>query len=378
MADDLFSGIKIDLNSSATDNLFRGVAAYAVPQADMIFRGMLVSVAPSDGDTFVGMRVTDSVPPVGLFGGMQTKGAYGGGAGKWAERTMVVGGLTRTFLTYRPQGLSATGVNDAVFLFHGGQGEAARIAAQTLMAYTADSYGFVLVVPSSEGATWNDGRSSTSGGPDDVAFVLALKALLVSEGLLASARCFAAGMSNGGMMTIRLAVDAPSAFLAFCAVVANLPSDYVTQATASAKVKIYFIHGTLDPLMPFDGGVIPGGAGDSVLSSALTAARFRLKLTSPTLVQTDFDNVSGDGTAIQRRVWTDSGDGTVVQYDIVANGTHRWPGVKYDGPLPGITTFELSNADIMAFFGLSAFTSFLTTDDLQILTTDAGESITAG
>jgi polyhydroxybutyrate depolymerase len=106
-----------------------------------------------------------------------------------------------------------------VFNFHGGGSDAQAQKAYSQMDATADRHGFVVVypqgVPPAPGQqrlrTWNVGECC---GPakrtnvDDVGFTLAVLDDLAARTTVDKRRVYATGISNGGMMAYRLAVDA--------------------------------------------------------------------------------------------------------------------------------------------------------------------------
>ena len=151
-------------------------------------------------------------------------------------QTLDWNGLERVYGVYVP----AAAVDPAplVFLLHGGGGSASKTWDQEhgrSWKSLADEHGFVLVLP--EGLSdpddlaahrWNDCRTGLDSAviattEDDVGFVVQLIAEISETTSIDSARIYATGASNGGMMTYRLAVEAGEQFAAAAAIIANLP-----------------------------------------------------------------------------------------------------------------------------------------------------------
>ena len=71
----------------------------------------------------------------------------------------------------------------------------------------ADRHGFIAVYPDSRRGHWDDGRETVTDPTDDVAFIGALLDALAAEYAVDARRIYAAGISNGGMMSMRLACE---------------------------------------------------------------------------------------------------------------------------------------------------------------------------
>ncbi len=91
---------------------------------------------------------------------------------------------------------------------HGLDGEAGAFARGTGLAAAAADAGVALVVPHASGRAWNDGRLGPDG-PDDAAFVRAVVAELVAEGVVHPGRVVVSGFSNGAGMAMVLAAQHP-------------------------------------------------------------------------------------------------------------------------------------------------------------------------
>ncbi len=119
--------------------------------------------------------------------------------------------------------------------------------------------------PGRRGKTgWNDCRLDAEGNPDldDIAFMRQL-IQFAAESLNADpSRVYVTGMSNGGHMAMRVGMEMSAEVAAVAPVVALLPSDGGGCAAPSRPVPILMMHGTEDPLAPFDGGSMANGRGE--------------------------------------------------------------------------------------------------------------------
>lgn len=181
-------------------------------------------------------------------------------SGKLVKGSMAFDGLRRTYLTYVPKGLRPGA--PLVVVMHGSGEGAAEIRVGTGYGFErlADEHGFALVYPNAYTFDWNDcskvGDFSVNGrGVDDVGFLGALVAKLVPEINVDRRRVFAVGVSSGGSMSIRLALEAPSWFRAVAAVSANVPTPDNFKCTPRGPgTSVMVMNGTKDPLVPFEGG----------------------------------------------------------------------------------------------------------------------------
>jgi polyhydroxybutyrate depolymerase len=124
---------------------------------------------------------------------------------------LTTGGRTRTAILISPPP-RANELLPLVVALHGGGGSGEKMEASTGFGELAASGRFAVVFPDGIDHNWNDGRAdavSTAAREniDDVGFITDLVRNVSSSMKIDSTRVFATGMSNGAMMTIRLACD---------------------------------------------------------------------------------------------------------------------------------------------------------------------------
>lgn len=191
---------------------------------------------------------------------------------------------------------------------------------------------------------WNDGRLGTDIWPmpdhadiDDVGY-LAEVMDIAQRDFAVGQRIYVMGISNGGMMALRLAGDSRTRgrIRAMATVVAQLPLDRAAQPLAALPSLL--INATRDPLIPFRGGEIltqletAGGAAlgapiyggevisfRSTLRRVLTANGCSLDKQSRWLA-----DGQDDGTRVLATRYC--GTSAKVQTVVVAGGGHRWQG----------------------------------------------------
>lgn len=169
-------------------------------------------------------------------------------------------GQTRTYRVHIPPTYDGTTLVPLVVVLHGGGGNAAAVEKQTGMSAKADQAGFIAVYPNGTGPledrrltwnTWNCCGYAAQHNVDDVVFIRALVGQLARDERIDPARIFATGISNGGMMSYRLACEAADLFAAVAPVSGALNTD---TCTPGQPVSVIALHGTADENVPYDSG----------------------------------------------------------------------------------------------------------------------------
>lgn len=228
-----------------------------------------------------------------------------------------------------------------VFLLHGNTGSADQIlglngtkAPFKFWIDIAERENLILVVPDgavgSEGHQgWNDCRSDAPTNPttNDVLFLGTLLDTVSAEYTNQGARAFFVGISNGGLMSQRLADEIPDKLQALAVVVASRPLN--TQCVdSSVPISILFMNGTDDPILPYEGGHIKPQRGE-LFSTPDTVAYWVNRNQANTVVGVtgieDLD--SGDNSTIRVFNYLDGIDGTRVRHYEVVGGGHTEPSI---------------------------------------------------
>ncbi|RIX30457.1 alpha/beta hydrolase family esterase [Amnibacterium setariae] len=212
-----------------------------------------------------------------------------------SRETVVVGDRRRTLLRVRPSapspaaplllGLHGTGQTGAAFRRFGGR---------TLDAL-AERTGADLVLLDGHRRAWNDARRRRTSAAqrqdvDDVGFVRQVARA-------AGRPVLAIGYSNGGQLLHRVLREEHGLLAGAVLVAAGLPvdEDFTLVGVEPDRVPMLLLHGTADPIVPFDGGTtrVLGRSKGVVRSAAATAAAYAPE---------DPPAVTHDG-AIERRDW---------------------------------------------------------------------------
>ena len=237
------------------------------------------------------------------------------------------GNERRTYWTYLPAGISANAAVPLVFVLHGSAGSGEDMIAITQHGFEriADKEKFVVVYPDALERRWNE----QDGTADDVGFLLAIADKLAAESLIDKKRIFIAGISNGGMMAQRLACEHADRIAGLVTVAGTLPEKLAGVCKPARPVPVLVIHGTDDPIVPWNGGPVAGFAEFGIVLSgpetvAIWTANNRCRGAAVTTTLADRD--PQDGTRIRMERYADCAVGGSVSLIVVEGGGHTWPG----------------------------------------------------
>jgi polyhydroxybutyrate depolymerase len=231
-----------------------------------------------------------------------------------------------------------------VILLHGHGGSAAQLLGRRQGAAPlsrwldiADRDGVLLAAPDgaqgSDGKQgWNDCRADADSNPrtDDVALVRDIIERAVGEYRADPARIYVMGMSNGAMMTFRVATELPGKLAAVAAVSGSMAAH--SQCVAPGQpVSLLVIAGDADPLVPFGGGEVrlfSSRSRGTVLGveKAVEFWRALAQLPVRPAVVTTFPHEAQSGdTSARRTKWGADPKALQVELVVIHNGGHVEP-----------------------------------------------------
>ena len=250
-----------------------------------------------------------------------------------------VDGLERYYKVYLPAAYNNKSAYPVVFILHGGGGKAAGMIKFTKGRFNAlaDRDGFIAVYPNGYEKGWNDGDRDTLAlarrlNIDDVGFFDAMLADLDKKLSIDRGHIFACGISNGGFMVQRLALERSSVFKAIGVVAANMSEDQ-QKTRPEHPVSVIFICGTADPLVPYRGGpvMVLNQKRGEVLSVDESVNFWKNQNGCKELEeQIEFPDLNkADRCTAQKTVWQNPHDPGLQLVNIrVENGGHTWPGTR--------------------------------------------------
>jgi polyhydroxybutyrate depolymerase len=138
-----------------------------------------------------------------------------------------------------------------------------------------------------------------------------------------------AGMSNGGLMTLRMLCRQSQEFYSYSAVAASLGESISKKCTTKAPFRLLLISGDKDPLMPYAGGQVTGPFGFtkrgkvSGIDQTMLFFRSKLNCDEPEKNSTlDIDSKDGLTTELKEYVCEKK---SRIKLMRVRGGGHTWP-----------------------------------------------------
>ncbi|GMW03573.1 MAG: esterase [Candidatus Hydrogenedentota bacterium] len=259
---------------------------------------------------------------------------------------MIHEGLIRSYRLYLPYALKSEDTVPLLIGLHGSSNTSVQFASETGFDMIADANHFIFACPDAIEGNWGDGRHDPAVpsqylGIDDVDFIRALVEKLIDTYPIDPTRVYITGISNGGMMALRLACEASDVFAAAAPVMGNMPMDLIPQCKPAHPMPIQFINGMSDPIVPYAGGYIYllgvyRGRVESVDKSvAFWAQHNACDAALPDVWLPDVD--ANDGTQIWKREYLHGTDGAEVVLYAIHGGGHDWPS-HFNSPIRELFT----------------------------------------
>jgi polyhydroxybutyrate depolymerase len=227
---------------------------------------------------------------------------------------LVHDGVRRSYRLAVPADYDGRFSYPVVFDFHGFKADAALEDQRSRLSATGSGRGFVVVTPDALGTPRRWNTVNEPGKADDVGFVGALLTDLASRLCVDGRRVYATGHSNGAEFAAALVCRS-----ARFAAVAMVSSTFEARCPAGRAPATMAVHGTADPSVPYDGGLVAGS------STRVRAA--------PDVIRGYAERYGCDSTPlitrpaadVVARRYVDCAGGGEVLLDTVIGGTHLWP-----------------------------------------------------
>ena len=192
----------------------------------------------------------------------------------------------------------------------------------TGLSKLADRKGFLVAYPDGLNRSWNGeygaGRAEARR-VDDVRFTANLLDTISRRFAIDERRVYATGISNGAMLTSLLACELSDRIAAIATVAGSIGVDADRRCIPSRPVAVLEVHGTEDPLVPFEGGATRGGG--NVVGAVAAAQRWARRNGCATAPRLTFER---DGVRCESH--SECRVGTEVTLCRVHRGGHTWPG----------------------------------------------------
>ncbi|MDX1946184.1 MAG: PHB depolymerase family esterase [Pirellulaceae bacterium] len=273
-------------------------------------------------------------------------------------RTVQVGDVERRYLVYVPQEYDDQRATPVVIAFHGGGGNPASMVRLSGLNTKADTAGFLVVYPYGTGALNNALLTFNGGGCcghamekkiDDVGFTRAVLDDLATVANVDSARVFATGLSNGGIMAHYVASELSDRIAAIAPVGGPLMMD---APRAQRAVSVMHFHGTADEFAPLKGGFGKGAFGRKGVTEFRSVEHtiqswVKANGCEPEPRIENLPDTASDGMRTTRKTWGGGKDDSEVVLIEIENGGHTWPGQEPVVAFLGKSTQDISANDLM-------------------------------
>ena len=269
------------------------------------------------------------------------------------SRSVEVDGGERSYIVHVPPQYDRASPMPVVLAFHGGGANAENMVAFSGLNEKADEAGFIVVYPQGSGRlprmqTFNAGNCcghAAASSIDDVAYTRVVLDDLERVATVDRQRVFATGMSNGAMMTYRLASELSDRIAAIAPVAGPMGTKDCRPMRA---VSVMHFHGDADEFAPFKGGRGRGPSGTDFYSvqhsiDAWVAANG----CRPTPQTVSLPDRANDGTSVKEIRYGSGRDGAEVVLVVIEGGGHTWPGREPRLRALGTSTQDISANDLM-------------------------------
>ncbi|MEC9117670.1 MAG: alpha/beta hydrolase-fold protein [Planctomycetota bacterium] len=257
-------------------------------------------------------------------------------------------GLQREYRIHLPKNTEDKERLSLVICLHGGGGNAENFSAMG-MSDVADRHGFIVVYPNAINGHWNDGRESErfvqhDRTIDDVSFLIAVVEEVIQKHNVDRTRVFATGMSNGGFMSQRLAMERADVFSGVGIIAASMAKPLKAKFEPSQPVSMLFMNGTEDKIVPYEGGEVQvnlfpklnrfrnqatGSRGYCISTTdAIDLWKNRNAISTEPETKQIPDNSDSDGSSVELTLWQGGENETAIALYKVIGGGHAIPGRK--------------------------------------------------
>jgi polyhydroxybutyrate depolymerase len=268
------------------------------------------------------------------------------------NKTITVDGLNRTYRLNLPPTYYENSDLPLVIALHGGGGSADQCETDYGLTIKANAENYIIVYPEgvqSDGIlkvrTWNAGTCcdyAVEKNIDDVHFISVLIDDLVKNYKINSKKVYLTGMSNGAILSYRLACEIPNKITAIAAVSGPLSLKQACQSTK--PIPIMHLHSVLDQKVPFNGGTgILGNTFPAVAAGLTTWSKINECKTLAKVIK--------DDSKYKLTQWLDCKNNAIITYYLTKDGGHSWPGsVKVRAAADEPSTVINANDLIFEFF----------------------------
>ncbi|GMW03561.1 MAG: esterase [Candidatus Hydrogenedentota bacterium] len=274
--------------------------------------------------------------------------------------TIEHGGRTRTYLVYVPESYTPGTPTPVVLALHPFSLTGVDMQRKSGFDVVADREGFLVCYPDAVSRVWNGDPTDETQGPgeDDPGYIAAVLDQLAIDYSLDANKVFVAGMSNGALMTYRLACELSDRITAIAGVACTLPAGFGSFCAPVKPLPVMMMMGVADPFFPWEGGTVNQGPFMQVqYQSAADSVAHWIGINNaggPPQVEELPDTDPMDGTRVFRETHAANPGGHPVVFYRIEGGGHTWPG-GYTSVLEQLVSVGNTSRDINAAEAIWAF-----------------------
>ena len=252
---------------------------------------------------------------------------------------------TRQYLEYVPETYDASTPTPVVFIFHGLGGNMYEVLYNADFNRIAAEQGWITITPQALPDTftamdttltmnaWHSGVSAVvdgdtivaSEGRDDTGLMMAILDSLIAHYNIDQSNVFCTGVSMGGFMSHRMAIEHGDRIKAIAPVCGTIGNE-ITSYTPVGHVSVMHLHGTADSIVTYDSGsfqyIVNVNVGLGVDSTIAFWRRYNQ--CSDTAIHTIFPDICDDGRLFEKFYYGDGTFGTKTVLIKVNGGEHEW------------------------------------------------------
>ena len=252
---------------------------------------------------------------------------------------------TRQYLEYVPETYDASTPTPVVFIFHGLGGNMYEVLYNADFNRIAAEQGWITITPQALPDTfsmidttitmnaWHSGVSAVvagdtivaSAGRDDTGLMMAILDSLIAHYNIDQSNIFCTGVSMGGFMSHRMAIEHGDRIKAIAPVCGTIGNE-ITSYTPVGHVSVMHLHGTADSIVTYDNGdfqyVVNVNVGLGVDSTIAFWRRYNQ--CADTAIHTIFPDICDDGRLFEKFYYGDGTFGTKTVLIKVNGGEHEW------------------------------------------------------
>jgi len=250
-------------------------------------------------------------------------------------------GQDRKYTVHLPLDYDARQTYPLLLAYHGYSQSASDLRLMTGFDAVADAEGFIVVYPEGFLRMW-EVDDIDQIRVDDLEFFDAMLAQLQDEISYDPRRVYAAGFSQGGFFSFRLACQRSDQVAAVASVGGSMTPELVDVCQSDRPVPALVIHGDNDPVIPYDGGTRP----DIALNVPDVLAFWAGRDGCGSAMSEDLPDTVDDGATTVHTTYTGC-DAPVAAY-VVEGGGHTWPGAPLvETAMTRITTQDFSASQVI-------------------------------